>query len=908
MRLTHCRIQNTRLHRDLQLAFAPGLTLIGGANETGKSTLVEALHRALFLKASATGGAVAALRSRLHAGHPTVELGFEAGAEQWTLEKRFSGASGTVALRSRSGRSLNGPEAEELLAALLGVSEIVGSRQAGNVLPTRWAHLWVMQGRAGDDLLAQGRGSYDLDELLRQLEQGGGAAMQSALDQQVAALIDSELAENFTETGRVKANSPLRNALDAEAAAQAVLQQAEAQLADFERASEELAALEAKLTRLQGERLPALIQQRRAFQENAARAAQLQAALDLKSSQLEPHQQRLQSLRRTAQELADVTAQLQDSQARLTAASEALNQGQARAAQLAQQQQQREGQRLELQQARRVLEQQGRLVQKLLTRARQLADRDRIRGDLTQLRERLNTIAELQTSLAALAVITREDVSELRTLAQDVRDARARQAAMAAGVQLLRANQQVRIDGQPLLAGEERQLSEAFEVAIGDDVVLRITPGGGQALADSRGALTRAEAACSGALQRLAVDSLAAAEAIAGRRASLEQQLALLAGGGNTEDPTVLEQRLAAADTRLAELEGEIGQLAEVQRALEAAGPLPTAEAELDQLHGRLQGALAGRLEALGVVEEALDGLRLEVAEFAAGLSEARLLRGNLVTEIEMRVHRRDAIVAEQGDDAALAAAMATAEAQVAAAGADIAALEAQLQALDCADAATRIQGIDADIERLEQECDALINDRGAGRQRCDGIAAGDPYAALEQAGVALGNAQDALRSIQRLTAAQQLLRELFREAQADLSSRYTEPLSLAIDDYLRPLVPEGRVCQLTFDQQTGFSGLKLRRGSEFYDFAELSGGMREQLTAALRLSMADVLKQAHDGCLPLVFDDAFANADPSRIALVTAMLEEAVARGLQVILLTCDPAQYGDLGAATIDLAAAAG
>ena len=67
MRLTHCRIQNTRLHRDLQLAFAPGLTLIGGGNETGKSTLVEALHRALFLKASATGGAVAALRSRLHA-------------------------------------------------------------------------------------------------------------------------------------------------------------------------------------------------------------------------------------------------------------------------------------------------------------------------------------------------------------------------------------------------------------------------------------------------------------------------------------------------------------------------------------------------------------------------------------------------------------------------------------------------------------------------------------------------------------------------------------------------------------------------------------------------------------------------------------------------------------------------
>ena len=54
-----------------------------------------------------------------------------------------------------------------------------------------------------------------------------------------------------------------------------------------------------------------------------------------------------------------------------------------------------------------------------------------------------------------------------------------------------------------------------------------------------------------------------------------------------------------------------------------------------------------------------------------------------------------------------------------------------------------------------------------------------------------------------------------------------------------------------------------MRRGKEFYDFDQLSGGMKEQLTAALRLSMADVLKSEHDGCLPLVFDDAFTNSDP---------------------------------------------
>ena len=55
MRLLNCQLQNVRLHGDLELSFSPRLTLIGGPNESGKSTLVEALHRALFLKASATG-------------------------------------------------------------------------------------------------------------------------------------------------------------------------------------------------------------------------------------------------------------------------------------------------------------------------------------------------------------------------------------------------------------------------------------------------------------------------------------------------------------------------------------------------------------------------------------------------------------------------------------------------------------------------------------------------------------------------------------------------------------------------------------------------------------------------------------------------------------------------------------
>jgi hypothetical protein len=72
--------------------------------------------------------------------------------------------------------------------------------------------------------------------------------------------------------------------------------------------------------------------------------------------------------------------------------------------------------------------------------------------------------------------------------------------------------------------------------------------------------------------------------------------------------------------------------------------------------------------------------------------------------------------------------------------------------------------------------------------------------------------------------------------------------LALAIGSDLRPLVPEGPVAQLSSAQASSFGGLRLRRGLAFYRFEEPCGGMREQLAAALRLSMADVRKGGHDG------------------------------------------------------------
>jgi len=85
--------------------------------------------------------------------------------------------------------------------------------------------------------------------------------------------------------------------------------------------------------------------------------------------------------------------------------------------------------------------------------------------------------------------------------------------------------------------------------------------------------------------------------------------------------------------------------------------------------------------------------------------------------------------------------------------------------------------------------------------------------------------------------------------------------------------------------------------------FENLSRGAREQAAAAVRLAMAEVLAADHGGCLPVVFDDAFAYSDPERVNQLQRMLDHAANHGLQVIVLTCNPSDYAALGARTITL-----
>jgi recombinational DNA repair ATPase RecF len=151
MRLISATLRNYRIHREVTVEFDPARTLIGGANETGKSTFIEGVHRGLSLKSTVTGSARESMVSSRFPGHPEVELRFQARGAEYRLAKRFSGASGSTRLVDIGGATWHGEDAESRLAQLLGVAGVGGGRGILARVSEQWAHLWVWQGMSGDD-------------------------------------------------------------------------------------------------------------------------------------------------------------------------------------------------------------------------------------------------------------------------------------------------------------------------------------------------------------------------------------------------------------------------------------------------------------------------------------------------------------------------------------------------------------------------------------------------------------------------------------------------------------------------------------------------------------------------------------------------------------------------------------
>ncbi|GAB4245979.1 MAG: AAA family ATPase [Candidatus Methylacidiphilales bacterium] len=888
MKLLKVELENYRCHRNLEVKFTGNPFLITGPNESGKSTLIEAIHRAFFLRFKSGGQVVENMRS-VAGGVPRVAITFQTKEGTFTLRKEFLGARSSAVLEQPHAERLNGDTAEKRLAEILGVSGPISGGGASGGLEKRWAHLWVWQGRSGLDPtqdLAESR-----EALLARLQSHGAVGvLQSGLDRRV----QDRLIEEVNSLLKAGAGEPRANTRWASLRAEVDrLKERE------ERLRQEVEALghamnrkrdaDQALARLK----PTLAQEEEALQQARRKRDEI-AGLRQKLSPIETEIQANQvEIKRLVKQMTDL-AEAESVLPRLTQAQ----------ADCAREQAEADGASKYLEKQLAVVEvslAQAQAEAEHLRRRRDLAlaesEVQRAEADLNRLEERRCEVAKVfenlrtrQDQLSALPVVTPTILTELDQL-QDVNNrAEAAVNAVAAEVQVIRANDHVTIGGQIVLGDEELRFTGPFEIQVGDRVELRISPGGGASLDQAVAARDGAAAALGRALAECCVASVAEAREILIRRQMLEQeiraeekQLKVIGAETIERDRAAAAQALVQAKTRAEairkEISGEDVSPADDNAVREAETKVQRLAQERKTLLEQLDEAKGRLFQAVQAVVEANQSLRNAETRRAtliemAGPADA-LARRREELEQHLEELRSQAIH-----------------------------VQAELEALGAATIEEEVEMREKAVTHLNEKMkqQTLVQVEAQTLLFRDG--SHDPVSELAAVQAKREAAQEAEAQENTRVSALAYLLHLFQEVEATSREKFTEPLVERVNAYVRPVFGASAKVAVTYDGS--FAGLFLDRsssGKSRFAFDQLSGGAREQLSVAFRLAVAEILAADHDGCLPIVLDDALVSSDSTRIKQLQIMLNRAVRQGIQVILTTCTPEIYAGLGAATFDL-----
>lgn len=903
MRLHKLTVRNYRLHKDFTLDLDPSRNLLGGDNESGKSTLAEAIHRALFFRHRSGGEVQKAMISDRHNGIPEVDLVFEADGATWTLEKKFGGSTkGAIRLSSDASENLTGDAAEERLAQLTGNDE--GEASTAKQLSTRWAHLWVWQGSAGEDVSAHAA-TYK-DDLVRRLqEQGLAAVMQSATDERVREAVRTTFLEMFTPTGTgIKAGSKLDKAKKELDAAEALLSQAKEATERLEFAVADQHAAEIILKESK-ELLPKTRTELTAVQAELIRAKDLRTELDQRKKEhtaaaaahakLVESDELIHRLRSEAAAARDALLPKEEQARALTTQAEST----ATAADASEKA--KRSTEDELRSARHLRELAATCLLGI-EKSAELAALQKKSEDVSSLEK---SLTEQQAALAALPAITPPALEDLRKLDARRNLARNSLEAIAAGIEIIESDEKILLDGSPFAAGESLTITEPAELAIGSGIRLKIRPGGGTSLADARQDLEDLSRDFSQTIDRLGVPDLERASEILIKRQTIVQGISetesKLSALGAKELPAQLATAESTAQSTAADLERRQPALTE-PLGKDLPVSLDDARAFLKATDSDLEKQQAQETKLRNQSDAARDAQKAAAKALQQHQTAITEEKQNL-RDLETTASTHESTM---GDAAARQQAIAKASAAEDTSKATFETTAASLAALHPDDLATseiRFKRIIENEITKQNDAEKRIA-VAASTLAQDGTR--DPAADLLIA-IARRDARDGEYSREKRRAnAIKMLHGLFDISQADIGASLTAPIAERVTRYLECVMGHGVKVGIDLTDPSKPSLEISRPGDPSpFAFAQLSGGAKEQVAAALRLAMAEILATGHDDCLPVLFDDAFANADPTRTHSLQLMLDQAATRGLQMLVLSCTPADYHSLGAKETRLSA---
>ena len=854
---------------------APGLNVIAGDNEEGKSTLLQAIRAALFDKY--TSSVADTYRPYGESVSPRVRLVFEINGVEYRLDKVFSRKKdGEATLAASDGRRWEGPQAEEFLAGLLGFA--YAPRGASKPEHQGLAGLlWVDQVRAFEEVTLSDQSRRQLHTVF-DAEMGEllGGEHGEALHRRIGELRDAYFDK------RDKPRGDYRQFQEKQSKLAERLQQARFDLRDYEHKTDQLEKRQAALRTYLEDR--ALEKAQAKLRDATHKHTRVQALVNQVEggSQKQGLTEAEQKAARMAWETrSKLLQEQQQAQAALAAARELLVKREMEVAPARQAVDELKGRIATGKENKAMQETRLRRARDTGKLTRLTAEKEDLDARLKQARAAEAARCRCQTQRDAIRV-TADSLDALRRVEHDRALAEVRLHAAATRVDhRLQPSAPVRLAGEPIRGEGSILVTETSALEVDGVGTFTIHPGG-EDLDRLHAQVQEHAQTLRNRLAELDAGDIGAAERALNTRQALDSEArehkARLSGlaphglGG-------LEERLASIDSQRRLLLAKLGEGAKasgdavaLERELgELADTIATLEAELVER----QRLFTERREAVVEADAGARSMQAHAQALAVALETAR----KASSEDKLAAALADAERAVQLGEQQLAALKRTLEAE----NPDTAVLEVER----CERVLSQVRG---DIARLEGEVNDLSVELNALGQR--GLA--EELAQVESDYAAV---QRELSHIEAQALAVDLLYRTLDAALRSAKEALAQPVIARLAPYLRQLLPGA---EPSISEDMVLTGI--RRESAAEPFADLSIGTREQLAVLVRLAYADLLSEQGIP-VTVILDDALVNSDDERRDRMKAILFQAAKR-YQVLVLTCHEREYRDAGGAFIRLA----
>lgn len=866
--------------------FTDKLNVIFGSNGIGKSTLFEAIRRALMDSHSVIGQDIIAIQPWGRALSPKVMVAFDHSGVQYRVTKQFIDNSFTR-LERKEGGSFR-PLAEGRLADEK-VRELLSKNPPGRGLSQ--ARNWGLA-----QVLWAPQGELKIGELTGDLVSDIRSALGVQITDKTAGPIEQKITEiydrHFTRQGKVrsgKAAPPIIHLNDALESARQRRTEAIGILQSCEDASRRVEELEARYRqlRLNADEMEKDVQNTRAL---ADQYRVLKAEYDNRQREMEKTQAQHKQLQQHIELIRSTEKELEGNKAehnRLIA-EEPLKQ------------QEVESRSKETEEAKKSLDT-VRRGEEIVAQAEMVAEAARQYIDLTKLKTELNrriqhiqtvkqTLTERKAVRSSLVAPDRRTLKAVRKAMQERDEAQLLMDAALISLEIVPESDGLleiftgEETGQVLLsAGKTTLVKGSPEVVAEFKGVARLKASGPASdVQPYRQTLQEKEKEIRKLTRPYGTQDINHLEELANKAENLDRQVGEALKEYETllddDDLELLIKNEKEFDAQIAGFEEEhpdwkdLPPDSEVLRrtAVDMKAEHGRKVSEAETAWERSQSALSAAREQLAILLG-----RLEDTRKAVGKSESHHVEvtkdGKSIQDRENELNK----ILIDWDSCRVA----------------LKNVEDQLQKFE-SDPTAALEKLEKNLAAIQDSAQQTRDEERAAMGTLEALVAQGPYSTLAQAEEEVALLEDDIRRETLHMDAIKLLFETVHKCRIEAVESVAMPVEDATTRLLHRMAGR-RIGRIKIGQTFEPSGVSPELADSTVDLINLSGGEQEQLYLATRLALAEAL--AKEERQMVVLDDVLTATDTGRLARVMNILEEASER-LQILILTCHPERYRSL------------